>query len=115
MRRILAPAMLVIAIITSGVATAKISRSRVVAEMPGSSLKWIHIAEGEFARKGLDLDRYRVSVVEEDDSVVVILTGLKSPKNVRGSRVVGSVGPDPGYEVEISKKDLRVLRSNYVR
>ncbi len=82
----------------------------VEAELPGSSLKWIHIAEGEFERKKLDLDRYKVSVVEERDAVVVILSGLNEPKNVRGS-----LGPDPGYEVEISKKDRKILRSNYVR
>jgi hypothetical protein len=82
----------------------------VAAELPGSALKWIHIAEVEFAREKLDLDKYRISVEEEGDSVFVILTGLKQPKNA-----VGSVGPDPGYEVEISKKDRKVLRSNYVR
>jgi hypothetical protein len=102
--------MLVIAAMTSGVATAKISQSHIMAEMPGSSLKWIHIAEVEFRREGLDLDKYRVSVIEEKNSVVVILTGLKSPKGVRGS-----MSPDPGYEVEISKRELKILHSNYVR
>ena len=88
----------------------KTSQLGVEAELPGSTLKWIHIAEGEFDQKNLDLDRYRVSVVEEKNSVVVILSGLNEPKNVRGS-----LGPYPGYEVEISKKDRKVLRSNYVR
>jgi len=85
-------------------------RLGVAAELPGSSLKWIHIAEGEFERERLDLDKYRVSVVEEDDSVVVILTGLNEPKHVRGS-----VGLDLGYAVEISKKTRKVLQSSYTR
>jgi len=110
MIRILAAAILVASTLTWSGTMTKTSRLGVAAELPGSSLKWIHIAEGEFERKRLDLDKYRVSVVEEKDSVVVILTGLNVPKGVRGS-----IGPYPGYEVEISKKDMKVLRSNYTR
>ena len=83
---------------------------RVMAEFPGASLKWVHAAEPEFHRKKLDLDKYTVSVFEEDNSVTVSLSSLDS---VPGAR--GSTGTSPGYEVEISKKDLRVLRANYVR
>ena len=83
---------------------------KVTAEFPGASLKWIHIAEAEFQRKKLDVDKYTISVVEENNSVTV---GLSSLDNVPGAR--GSSGTYPGYEVEISKKDLKVLRSNYVR
>jgi hypothetical protein len=82
----------------------------IVAQLPGSSLKWIHIAEREFERAGLDLDKYKIIVVEEDNSMIVILKGLNEPKVVRGS-----IGQYPGYEVEIGKKDLKVIRSNYVR
>jgi hypothetical protein len=111
-RWILASAIIVIAITTLSAAMAKTSQLRIVAELPGSSLKWIHIAEGEFERKGLDLDKYTVLVVEEKSSVVVILRGLNAPRSARGK---GNEGPDPGYAVEISKKDLKVVRSNYVR
>jgi len=82
----------------------------VMAEFPGASLKWIHAAEPEFQREKLDLDKYTVSVVEENNSVTV---GLSSLDSVPGAR--GSSGTYPGYVVEISKKDLKVLRSNYVR
>jgi len=88
----------------------KTMKLEVTAELPGSSLKWIHIAEAEFDRRKLDLDKYRVSVIEERDTVVVILTGLKQPRNS-----IGSLGPDLGYEVEISKRTRKVVRSNYVR
>lgn len=110
MKVILASALLAIALTASLAAVGRTNQSNVVAELPGSSLKWIHIAEGEFAREGLDLNKYQVSVVEEKSSVVVMLTGLKPPRAARGS-----VGPDPGYGVEISKKDHKVLRANYVR
>ena len=83
---------------------------RVVAEFPGSCLKWIRAAEPEFQRKQLDLDKYNISVVEQGNSVVVILSSPGSPKGARGS-----IGAHPGYEVEVNKRDLKVLRSNYVR
>jgi hypothetical protein len=90
--------------------TAQSNPPKVLAEFAGASLKWIRAAEPEFQQKNLDLDKYTVSVVEQNDSVTVI---LRSSDSVEGAR--GSSGKYPGYEVEISKKDLRVLRSNYVR
>jgi hypothetical protein len=46
----------------------------------------------------------------QNDSVTVI---LRSSDGVEWA--TGSTGRYPGYEVEISKKDLKVLRCNYVR
>jgi hypothetical protein len=86
------------------------NRPKVLAEFKGSSLKWIHAADPAFRREKLDLDNYIVSVVEQEDSVIVLLT---SPDSVEGSR--GSTGKYPGYEVEIRKKDLKIIRSNYER
>ena len=80
------------------------------AELPGRSLKWIRIAEREFARKRLNLDNYIVIVFEEDDSVAVILRAVDQPERVRGSG-----GSYPAYEVEINKKTKRIVRANYVR
>src|SRR5215475_3562855 len=82
------------------------TRPGVAAEFPGASLKWVHIAEGEFQRRGLNLDKYKVIVDEDEDSVAVILRGLNEPEHGRGSS-----GPDPGYAVEISKKDMKILSS----
>jgi hypothetical protein len=104
---------------------------RITAELPGSALKWIHVAEAEFARKQLNIDLYMVSVMDQEHSVTVMLAGLKgaaaSAGNVpqappypplqhnppQGSR--GNAASIPGYEVEISKTDMRILRANYVR
>lgn len=81
-----------------------------VAKLPGACLKWIHAAEAEFHRKGLNLDNYTVSVIERDDVVTVILKGVDAPD---GSK--GSAGSHIGYEVELTKKDSKVTRSNYLR
>ena len=83
---------------------------KVLAEFPGTSLKWIHAAEPILQERKLDLDKYTISLLEETNSVTVI---LKSIDSAPGSR--GSTGKKPSFEVEISKKDLKVLRSNYVR
>jgi hypothetical protein len=83
---------------------------KVFAEFPGTSLKWIYAAEPVLQEKKLDLDKYTISLFEQADSVTVI---LKSADSEPGGR--GSTGKNPGFEVEISKKDLKVLRSNYVR
>jgi hypothetical protein len=45
------------------------------------------------------LDKYIISVVEQNDSVTV---GLRSPDAPEGA--MGSAGRYPGFEVEISKK-----------
>jgi hypothetical protein len=83
---------------------------RVLAEFPWSTLKWIRVAEPEFERRKLDVDKYTVMVVEGDDSVTVM---LRAPGIRKGAR--GSAGAYPDYEVEISKKDLKIVHSNYVR
>jgi len=83
---------------------------RVIAEFAGASLKWIHVAEPELRRNHLNLDKYMVSVTEEDDSVTVSLLATDAVKGTKGSS-----GSYPAYAVEISKKDLRVVRSYYQR
>jgi hypothetical protein len=83
---------------------------RSTAEFSGAVLKWIHAAEPEFHRKNLDVNKYTISVMEQENSVVI---SLSSPDAVSGAR--GSTGRYPGFEVEVSKKDLTILRSNYIR
>ncbi len=80
------------------------------AQFPGACLKWIHAAEADFESKHLDLDHYTVSVLEQNDSVIVSLSSSDAVENARGS-----TGSFPGYMVEISKKDSRIVRSNYIR
>ncbi len=110
MRRFVWTVIVVVSILGWSALMAQSNPPKVMAEFTGASLKWIHAAEPEFQRKKLDLDKYTVSVVEQNDSVTV---GLRSSDVAEGAR--GSTGRYPGYEVEISKKDLRVVRSNYIR
>jgi hypothetical protein len=102
--------MLLIAIVGASTLMGQSTPPRVVAEFSGASLKWVHAAEPEFEKKKLDLGNYLISVIEQNDSVVVVLTASDAEKGARGSS-----GTYPGYEVEIRKNDLKILRSNYVR
>jgi hypothetical protein len=81
-----------------------------VGQIPGSALKWIHAAIPEFERQKLNVDRYNVEVVEEDDTVTVMLLNFERPKGVRGN-----LGPLPEYEVTLSKKDMHLVGAHYVR
>ena len=81
-----------------------------VAKLPGSSLRWIHIAEVEFAKEKLNPDRYTVVVFEDQETVTVVLDSSNGDYHIRGD-----AGPYPGYEVEISKRDSKIVRSNYIR
>jgi hypothetical protein len=76
------------------------------AELPGKSLKWIHIAEPVIARKKFNVDNFTVHVFEEEDKVTVYLTDLNQPSTTRGGG---------GLNVEISKKSKKVLRTYYSR
>jgi len=85
---------------------------KVIAAFSGASLKWILAAEPEFKRRKLNLDNYKITVLEQEDSVAISLSSPDASEEAQGS---GSVGKYPGFEVEIRKKDMKVLRSNYVR
>ena len=100
----------VISFLGAGELCAQSKPARSLAEFSGASLKWVHAAEPEFQRRHLNLDKYIVSVAEQDDSVVVTISATDA---VEGSR--GSSGSYPAYEVEIRKRDMKVVRSNYVR
>ena len=110
MKRLAFAIIVVASILAMGASMVQSHPPRVMAEFPGASLRWVHTAEPEFQREKLDLDKYTVSVVEEDNFVTVSLSSLD---NVQGGR--GSTGTSPGYEVEIGRRDLRILRAHYVR
>src|ERR1700757_2231300 len=75
---------LVISILGGSKLSAQSKPPKVMAEFAGASLKWIHAAEPEFQREKLDLDKYVVSIVEHNDSVVVGLSSFDSVKGARG-------------------------------
>ncbi len=110
MKRFVSAMIVLVSILGWRTLMAQSNPPKVIAEFTGASLKWIHAAEPEFQQRKLDLDKYTVIVVEQNDSVTV---GLRSSDAAEGAR--GSTGRYTGYEVEISKKDLKVVRSNYIR
>jgi hypothetical protein len=75
----------------------------------GSSFLAIQAAMTVFQRHNPDLAQYKIEVVREGASRVVIFADKDRPEGTRGS--VGK----PGFEVELNAQDLRVLRSNFVR
>jgi len=85
---------------------------RVIAEFPGASLKWVHVAEPEFRKKGLNPEHYVVSVLEYKDTIDVSLTSIDASTS---PEVRGSSGTYPAFDVEIAKVDGKVIRAYYVR
>jgi hypothetical protein len=110
MKRFALAVMVMISVLGWGALRAQSSPPKVMAKFAGASLKWIHAAEPEFERRKLDLSKYTVLVIEEGDFVTVVLKSLDAVEGAKGSS-----GSYPGYEVEISKKGLKVVRSSYLR
>lgn len=75
----------------------------------GSSFQAIEAAMEVFKRHSPDLVFYKIDVVREKDSILVIFLDKDQQAGTRGS--LGR----PGFEVELNARDLRVLRSNFVR
>jgi len=88
------------------------SQTQPRAKFSGACLKWLYAAEPMFQRERLDLDKYKVSVTEANGSVTVGLTSADCPEGWNGR---GSCGSSPGFVVVISKEDMHVIRSNYIR
>ena len=79
------------------------NKMRVAAEVPGSALKWIHIAEGEFQRRGFNLDSYRVSVIDQPFTVVVMLAALNPmPPAMPGPAPVTPETPSIGLPSKVT-------------
>jgi hypothetical protein len=91
----------------------RIAQTQLLDRIQGHNFRAIEVAMQEFrARYSPDLDDYNIKVLrkgESGDSLVVIILDKVRP---RGSR--GSVG-EPGFEVELNSRDLRVLRANFIR
>jgi hypothetical protein len=89
--------------------TSNRARMKVVDTIQGSNFLSMRVAAEVFRRHKPDLSEYRIEVVRDGDSLVVLF----SDKNrIRGTR--GSVGR-PGFEVALDPRDRRVTRSNFVR
>ena len=96
-------------LLVGGVVMAQKGPIKVVAEIPGSVLQWIHVAEPAFAEEKLNIENYKVVVVDYGNTVTVALTCNATP------HARGNMGKYPGYEVNINKKTKKILNAHYTR
>jgi len=85
------------------------SGSQETIKFPGTALKWVRLAEPEFRKKNVDLDKCVIFLNEEPDVMNVSVKNPNDPPGMRG-------GKSPcNLAVEISKKEMKVVRSYYSR
>jgi len=70
----------------------------------------VRAALPKFDEQGLKLEQYKISVFAQESSFLVVFDDTERPHGQRGS--TSSV---IAFEVEISKKGLKVTRANFVR
>ncbi len=63
-----------------------------------------------FSATKLNIAEYRLTVLGEGNALIVMFTDKDAPLGGRGSP-----GTRPGYQVELDRHDLRVIRSNFMR
>ena len=80
------------------------------AHLQGSSLAPILEAARVFESRGFDLSPYKIELIREKMSYTVIFVD----KDGEGGGL-GAPGSRPGFEVELDTRDLRVIRSNFIR
>ena len=86
------------------------SELKEVATFPGMYLKWIRVAEDDIHRKHLNLDNYNVFISDHADYVAVYIKSSDAPERSKGSG-----GAHIGYEVDISKRNSKIIRSYYLK
>lgn len=87
------------------------ARLTVLDTIQGSNVLVIQAAMQVFQRQySADLRQYKIEVVREKDSVVVIFADKDREVGTRGN-----ISKRPGFEIELDPRDLRVLRSNFIR
>lgn len=82
-----------------------------LAEFDAKALKWVRIAGPllEQQTKLLEIKNSLIVVYDDGSEVVVAITTRERQANI------GNFFGGPGYEVEISKADMRLLSAHYVR
>ena len=83
---------------------------KVVDTVSGRGGRAIQEALPEIIRRKLNISAYRVVVMESDVSFLVLLEDPDAPNGQQGS-----TSSKPGFEVELSKPRLQVIRANFVR
>jgi hypothetical protein len=92
---------------------AKLNQLTTLEKIQGRSLLAIRAAEEVFLSRDpkADLARYKVEVLREGDSVLVIFVDKDRKPGTRGT----AAGQAPGFEVELKANDLSFVRANFSR
>lgn len=83
---------------------------KVIDTVSGHSLRAIQVAQASFNRKKLNLDEYKITVMEIGSSVIVLYEDKKALAGQRGSGTAKA-----SYEVELRKGTLELVRENFSR
>jgi hypothetical protein len=83
---------------------------KVVDTVSGHSLRAIQVAYASFSKRNLNLDEYKITVIELGSSVIVLFENKEPLPGQRGSRAANS-----SYEVELRKGTLELVRENFSR
>ena len=105
----LAVAMMVLAS-GGGAPMSSAAKVELVDSIEGTSFLAISAALPSFEANQARLADYRIKVVRDGNTLIVVFTDKNDPGAVRGS-----AGKRPAFEVALDPKDLHVIRSNYVR
>ena len=76
----------------------------------GSSFPPIQAATAVFSKRLSGLEHYGIKLVRQGTSLIVVFQDKDAKPGGRGNR-----GSRLGFEVELDSRDLKVLRSNFVR
>lgn len=83
---------------------------KIVDRVSGHSLRAIQVAQSSFNNRGLNLDDYKVTVMEIGSSVIVLYEDKDTRAGQRGSST-----SKPSYEVELRNGSLELIRENFSR
>jgi hypothetical protein len=81
---------------------------------------WIHyhlieIAMAEVKKMSLNVEKHRIGISEMEKTFLVVFSDPEPAPTPPGVIPWGNQGKMPAFEVEISKADLKVIRSNFIK
>jgi hypothetical protein len=79
-------------------------------KIQGSSFPVIQAATAVFSKRLSGLEHYGITLVRQGTSLVVVFQDRDTKPGGRGN-----TGSRSGFEVELDSRDMKVLRSNFVR
>ncbi|MDQ3132145.1 MAG: hypothetical protein M3Q99_15465 [Acidobacteriota bacterium] len=90
--------------------SSKKDQLEIIDTIEGNNFLAIEAAAEAFQPHDPDLKLYKIEVVRDGNSLLVLFTDKDRPKGARGN-----IGTHPGFEVALDADNLNVLRSNFIR